>query len=174
MDRVSATVKLPGRCGVALAALIAASVTAGCRQPLQQTQSSSDALARAVLSALERRDVDALRALAVNEGEFRDVVWPELPAARPERNLSAEYVWSDLRVKSEAGLRRILAEHGGRALTFVRVGFNGKTSQYRSYLVHREAIITARDADLGESTVQMFGSILERDGHFKVFSYAVD
>ncbi len=56
----------------------------------------------------------ALRDLALNEIEFREQVWPELPAARPERNLPFSYVWGDLRQKSDANLERTLARHGGR------------------------------------------------------------
>jgi hypothetical protein len=162
---------------LALAAIVAAcAATAGtaCTRPLDHAQPSPDALAEAVLSALEARDVERLRALAVSEAEFRDVIWPELPASRPERNLSMDFVWKDLQIKSEAGLRRVLAEHGGRSQHLVRVGFNGDTSQYRSYLVHREAVVTARDPARGEERLALFGSMLEQDGRFKVFSYVVD
>ena len=71
---------------------------------LSNTYPSPEALATAVMGAVERRDATALRALALNEQEFRDHVWPELPAARPERNLPFSYVWGDLRQKSEEGL----------------------------------------------------------------------
>ena len=127
-----------------------------------------------MLAALEQRDAGRLRELAVTEAEFRDVVWPELPAARPERNLTVDYVWNDLRVKSEVGLAGVLAEHGGTNHTFVRLEFAGETTQYRTYLVRRDAIVIVRDADQRERRLKLFGSVFEGAGGFKVYSYVVD
>jgi hypothetical protein len=77
-------------------------------------------------------------------------------------------------MKSEASLRRLLAEHGGQALTLERLEFAGETTQHRSYLVRREAVVVARDAGQPPQSLRLFGSMIERDGGFKVFSYIVD
>ena len=146
----------------------------GCRQPLNHAQPTPEALSQAVLAALAQRDTGRLRALALNESEFRDVVWPELPAARPERNLTADYVWNDLRVKSDVGLAGVVAEHGGTNHTFVRLEFAGETTQYRTYLVRRDAIVIVKDADQRERRLKLFGSVFEGAGGFKVYSYVVD
>jgi hypothetical protein len=131
-------------------------------------------LSQAVLEALERRDGTRLRELAVNEQEFRDHVWPELPAARPERNLPFSYVWGDLRTKSELGLGQTLAEYGGRQYTLVSARFAGETTRYASYNVHRETVLQVRDEEGTTSELRLFGSSLEKDGAWKVFSYVVD
>jgi hypothetical protein len=147
----------------------------GCgRSTLQTAKDSPETLGAAVLAALENEDVAALEALALTEEEFRSVVWPELPAARPERNLSAEYLWTDLHTKSQAGIRNALATGGGQGLSLVRVQFMRGTTQYRNYLVHRDALLTVRDERDQERTVRFFGSVLEQNGRFKVFSYVVD
>lgn len=165
-----------GRCLPTVAALaLAAAVASGCgASALGHTEQSPEDLARAVLQAVEHRDPARLRELAIDEAEFRHVVWPELPAARPERNLSAEFVWNGLRHKSEATLRRMMEEHGGHAYGFVGVRFTGGTTQYGSYLVHRAAAVEVRGADGSMQTLRLFGSVLERYGSFKVFSYVVD
>jgi len=147
----------------------------GCRQAaIHGAEGSPDALARTVLLAIERQDAARLRALALSYEEFRAVVWPELPAARPERNLPLDYVWNDLRVKSETALRRTMAGRGGEPLELLRVGFMGETTQYRTYLVHRQAVLTVRGGDGVQESVRLFGSVFEQDGRFKVFSYVVD
>jgi hypothetical protein len=163
--------------GLAVLLIFSAScLAAGCRlwgpPPLEHTQASLDALGQAVLVAYANRDTHALRALALSEEEFRDHVWPELPAARPERNLPFSYVWGDLRQKSAQSLARLLATHGGRAYTLVRVE-HGRTTPYHSFVVHRETRLVVRTAD-GAERLQLFGSTLEKDGTFKVFSYNVD
>lgn len=127
-----------------------------------------------MLGALEQRDEVALRALALNEPEFRDHVWPELPAAKPERNLPFDYVWRDLRQKSDVGLARTLSEYGGQQYQLKHVTFRGGTSQYRTFTVHRDSVATVIDRQGVQHDVQLFGSAVELDGQLKVFSYVVD
>jgi hypothetical protein len=160
------------RCTFTCLAVVLAA-TAGCRAPLANTHASREALATAVLDGLVQRDRARLEALALNEQEFRDHVWPSLPAARPERNLPLEYVWSDLHQKSDAGLMRTLAEYGGRRFTLVGVEFGDRTD-YGAYRVHREAMLRVRSASGDVETIRVCGSMIEQDGAWKVFSYVVD
>lgn len=137
-------------------------------------QTTRVALVRAVLDGLEQRDRSRLRALSLNEHEFRDHVWPELPAARPERNLPFSYVWGDLRQKSDASLANTLRTYGGRYYELVAERSTGRTTRYQSYLVHRDTELTVTDESGASVRLRLFGSILEKDGRFKVFSYVVD
>jgi hypothetical protein len=149
--------------------------TNGCSRvpPLANTSASSEALAGAVLDALARRDRARLDALAVSEQEFRDHVWPDLPAARPERNLPFSYVWGDLHQKSTLSLARTLQKYGGERHTLRGVTFTGATP-YAHYTVHRDASFAVNDADGVAQTIRACGSFLEKDGVWKVFSYVVD
>ncbi len=157
-------------------------VAAGCggaggerpRSPLYDTFASPAALSRAVLDALAAGDVDTLRGLPLDELEFRTAVWPDLPSSRPERGVPFDYAWRDLRQKSNNALRRLVARHGGRRYTLVGVRFAGETTPYRTYRVHRETILDLLDEEGVARTLALFGSILERDGEFKLFSYVVD
>jgi hypothetical protein len=142
--------------------------------PLANSYPSSETLAAAVLEAVERRDANQLRALALTEEEFRDHVWPELPAARSERNLPFSYVWGDLRQKSALALDQTLARHGGRRYTLVATRFDGDTTRYPSYVVYRETVLRVRDDTGAVSELRLFGSSLEKDQTWKVFSYVVD
>ena len=144
------------------------------RAPLAHSVESPEALARAVLKAIEQRDSDALHALAINRQEFAEHVWQELPAARPERNLSVSYVWGDLNQKSNIMLRETLAAHGGKKYDLVSVRFLGETTRYPSYLVHRESELTVGDTSGHEQNIRLFGSVIEKNKRFKVFSYVVE
>jgi len=141
---------------------------------LGNTHPSAQAMAVAVLDALARKDAAAMRSLALSEGEFREYIWPELPAARPERNLPFSYVWGDLRQKSEAALSETIARHGGRRYILVSVTFTGATTRYPSYTVYRESVLRVRDEVGAESDLRLFGSGLQKDDAWKVFSYVVD
>jgi hypothetical protein len=118
--------------------------------------------------------VSALHDLVLSEQEFRDHVWPELPAARPERNLPFSYVWGDLRQKSESSLAVTLAEHGGQHYDLVSVRSLGETTTYQTYFVHRTTALRVRAKSGAEIELRIFGSMLEKGGEFKVFSYVVD
>jgi hypothetical protein len=156
---------------IALAALFAG---VGCNsvRPLAG-YSSAESLAVAVLDALARKDVAKLEALALNEQEFRDHVWPDLPAARPERNLPFSYVWGDLRQKSRGSLMATLEERGGQRYELHRVTFAGETS-YPHYTVHRQATFHVRDGTGAVTAIRVCGSMIEKEGAWMLFSYVVD
>lgn len=140
--------------------------------PLAHAFGSADELAAAVLKAVTDADRARLLELSVSEQEFRDHVWPDLPASRPERNLPFSYVWSDLRQKSDAGLTDTLARYRGTSLRLKRVTFE-RVTPYASYRVHRAATFEVEDGRT-VTTARLCGSFLEKDGVWKVFSYVVD
>lgn len=141
--------------------------------PLADTYSSPNELAAAVLDALASGDRARLEALALSEQEFRDHVWPDLPAARPERNLPFFYVWGDLHQKSETALSQTLREHGTRRYELRRVTFDGVT-EYARYRVHRGATLHVSGTSGSEIPLRVCGSMIEKDGAWKVFSYVVE
>jgi len=142
--------------------------------PLHRTFDSPEALAEGVLAALADVDGATLEAMPLSELEFRTVVWPELPASRPDRGLPFDYVWGDLHQKSNNAMRRLIDRHGGKRYALVALAFGGETTPYETYRVHRETVLTVRDEAGEEEELALFGSILERDGAFKLFSYVVD
>ena len=141
--------------------------------PLADTSASSEALAAGVLDALTRGDRARLDAIALSEQEFRDHVWPDLPAARPERNLPFSYVWGDLHQKSNLSLARTLMAQRGKRHTLQRVTFAG-TTKYTNYVVHRDATFVVADPSGASTELRVCGSFIEKDGRWKVFSYVVD
>ncbi len=150
---------------------------AGCGAPpppLANTHTSPEALAAAVLDALADRDRDRLAALALDGREFRDVVWPELPSSRPERGVPVSYAWADLRQKSSNALRRLVARWGGRRFELIEVAYDGETTDYGPYRVHRETRLRLLDETGREVEMHFYGSTLVRGYEHKVFSYVVD
>lgn len=161
----------------ALACILVASLSSvACATPavLANTHSSDDALAQAVLDAMERRDVDALMRLSVSEEEFERVVWPSLPASRPEVGVSSSYVWQDTFTKSRAYLHRTLQQWGGKRLQLIRVEFAGDTTEGQSYSLSRKSRLVVRDEEGHERTVRLFGSIIRQAGQSKVYSFILD
>lgn len=167
---------LKGLSAVAIVVAMAACTqpTSPSKTPLANTFDTPEALAQMVLARLAARDTDGLKALALSEQEFRDHVWPELPASRPERNVPFDYAWGQLKQRSDGELTGTIGRYAGKPLTFVRTRFKGETTQYQSFVVMRESEIMAIDETGREVVLTLFGSAMLKDGRYKVFSYVVD
>ena len=175
MDVVSSTLR-----GLITAAVL---VTAACSAPAEPTRAtallsntfdSSDALARAVLAALERRDLAALRVLPLSEAEYRAHVWPALPVSRPERNVPFDYSWGQMRQRSDGSLQQTFGRYAGKQLKLVRARFTGQTTHYESFSVMRDSEIIATDDSGRDVILRLYGSALVKDRRYKMFSYVVD
>jgi hypothetical protein len=83
-------------------------------------------------------------------------------------------VWGDLRQKSEQALAQTLARHGGHRYSLRGVHFDGTVTRYATYTVHRQTVLTVRDAEGAELDLRLYGSSVQKDGTWKVFSYVVD
>lgn len=171
-----------GRAFPAVLLLLSTVLAFGCRTgadhptgvALTHTFTSPAAAAAAVVDALAREDLEALHALPLSEHEFRTVVWPELPSSRPEVNLPLVYAWATLKQNSLGSLASMFAAQAGRQYDVMRVEFDGKTTRYHTFVVHREARVIVRHPDGAERRLALFGSLLEREGRFKIFSYVTD
>jgi hypothetical protein len=157
---------------VAVAALLLSACGSG--RQLETTFESPTALAQAVVDGLNRKDPAMLERLALTEDEFRELVWPRQPAARPGRNIPWDYVWKDLSVKSRWQLRGRLAAWPAAPVAVEAVTFDGDTTDYDSYRVMRKSKVTLRDASGQRTTVRLFGSIIEQGGRYKVFSFVAE
>lgn len=155
---------------------------AACSSPAAPTASSTlsntfatpEALAQSVLGALAASDKTKLQSLALSESEFRTLVWPELPTSRPERGVPFEYAWGQMKQRSDGSLSNTFQRYAGKRLTFVRVGATGESTQYKTFLVMRDSEIVATDESGRDLVVRLFGSMMVKDGRYKVFSFVVD
>lgn len=137
----------------------------------ERTFESPEALAAEVLRALQAEDLDRLRALPLSRKEFEDWVWPELPVSRPERNVPIDYVWGQLEQRSRGALQTMFSANRGRRYTVVRVVYEGETTEYESFAVHRKARVVALEESGRTRRLALFGSVLEHQGRFKLFSF---
>ena len=170
-----------------LAAVLAATaaILAGCgsRTPAEAPEpppiaggffdSPEDAAAEA-LTLIEAGDAAGLARIALTERDFRESVYPRLPASRPERNTSADFLWEMLHQRSRNSLAMTLARHRGRRYELVAVDFHGETTDYGAFRVHRETVLTVRDPDGERAALRIFGSMLEREGRYRIFSFVTD
>ena len=151
-------------------------LSVGCSEVprLEDAFESDDALARAVLEGMARRDHPGLLALAVTKDEFEELVWPTLPVSRPEVDMPLDFVWQDTFTKSHAYLAQTLASVGGRRYELVRVEFDGPTTEHGTHEISRKSRLIVRDDGGQERMLRLFGSVIRQNGRSKVFSYITD
>jgi len=141
---------------------------------LADTFESPGAVAAAVLDALAAGDVNGLRRLALTADEFREVIWPELPSSRPEVALPVAYAWGTLAQNSHGSLASTLRVHGGRRYALGGVHVEGEVTDYATFTVHREVALDVTDAMGDRRRLRLFGSLVEQDHRWKIFSFVVD
>lgn len=178
MKNLTAAALLQPVMATAIAAAIATGVltVSGCARqaPLTHTLESPEAVARAVLDGLARRDRAALDALMMTRAEFDAHLWPSLPASRPETNMRADFVWNRLKHQSDARLAHTLAQHGGKSLILVGVELRGTRSSHGALSVTRDSIVTVRAPTGQVQQLRLFGSVVQQGQRYKVLSYVTD
>ena len=102
------------------------------------------------------------------------VVWPELPVSKIEQWKSQSgFVWSQHAAKSDQGLRMIIARFGGKTLTVRSVTCKTPAQEYATFKLHVRPAVELVDQSGATQADPVFGTIIERSGRFKVFSYSI-
>jgi hypothetical protein len=133
---------------------------------------SKEALAEGVIKALSGGDLQSLKDMALSRDEFERCVWPEMPASNPRTNLTLDYVWNDEHARSARYLAMIFERYRGKKMRLVRVIQRGPTTEYRSHKAYSDMTAIARDESGKEMEYPLFGTLIELDGVWKVYSYA--
>ncbi len=167
----------------ALAALLLCSLysTLGCSDTWSSAKpdaggwfGSADELARGVAQALSANDRKELDRFRISRDEYMAIVWPELPVSKIEQWKSQSgFVWSQHAAKSDAGLRLILDRFGGKNLTIRSVKCEAPAQEYASFRLYVRPAIEVADQSGAKPADPVLGTIIERSGRFKVFSYSI-
>ena len=135
---------------------------------------SSEALARAIVDGFRNADGATLASYSLTKEQFRYYVWPQLPSSQGENPLPFDYGWTDLYQKSHNSLLRNFDRFQGEQMEFLELKFEDGLTDYDRYIVHRDARVRVRRADGRKMWIDLFGSIMELDGQYKLFSYVTD
>jgi hypothetical protein len=134
--------------------------------------SSADQLVRSLIRSLEAADTASLVRLTISRAEFAYLVYPESPFAAPPYRQAPDLVWMRHAATSGTGLKRLLNRLSGAPLGF------------RSWQCAGQPLVEGRNRIWRDCTVQfgmpgdapqskeLFAGIIERQGRFKVLSYA--
>lgn len=131
-----------------------------------------DGLGRTVLEALTVSDTMTLAALRLTEREHNEVVWPELPAARPEVNFPIDFAWTNIELRDRRSLTRLLPVFDGLEARFRTVQCRGAKQTFATFEVLTDCwTIFDVEGREGPFEAQLFKDVLVRGGGHKIFRY---
>ena len=133
---------------------------------------SLDSLVATFVRAVSASDTAALAGLAVTRAEFASLYYPTATQARPPYDLDPGLMWFMLFERSNQGVRRALQRRGGT--TMVPVGYDCGSEPQREgdNILHGPCLVRWTDERGDTLAERLVGRVLERDGRFKILSYA--
>jgi hypothetical protein len=138
---------------------------------LEGGAASRDELVRRFVRAVETRDTTALRQMMLSRAEYAWLYYPTSTFSREPYYQMPQLNWFLNVASSEKGITRVVARHGGRALGFA--GYQCPDSaRTEAGLSFWDGCLVSFEGD--SRRMRLFGSIIERDGQYKFYSYAND
>lgn len=134
---------------------------------------SRDRLVRRFVTALETRDSASLRAMLISRAEFAHLYFPVSEYTKPPYRQKPSLVWFRMSAVSEQGLSRALARDGGSPVNFrgyrcdATPARRGPNRLWQGCRLRVDGGGAARER-------RLFGTIIERGGHFKFLTYATE
>lgn len=136
---------------------------------------SLEALVSRFTAAVEARDSAALRAMALDRAEYAWIHFPSLQRLNPGmNNMRPDVMWMLLEEEGRKGMTRVMRRLGGGEARFG--GWRCEDApQVEGALRYWHACTVEVVAPDGSSAaMQLFGSVVEQDGRYKVVSWAND
>jgi hypothetical protein len=137
----------------------------------EQRLDSPEALGRAVVDALNRRDVNALHRLRVGKEEYLSWLWPAFPASRQSNGFPPDFAWSNLNKKCLMGVEKWSRMYGGQELSFVSLRFEKASEKYKGFRLLRGTTLIVKRPDGNQTELKILGSLVESAGRYKLLSY---
>jgi hypothetical protein len=139
---------------------------------LSNACTSIEDLGKQVLEAVYNNDRERLKAMAITAEEYERYIWPQSPISKIKQwQEHYDFVWKQHSSRSGHSLSQVLSRYGGRQYTLVRVRFKDDTTDHTIYKAHRDARLIVKNPDGKEVELNLFGSIVEMDGQFKIMSF---
>lgn len=135
---------------------------------------SRDELVHRFVRAVETHDTASLRAIVLTRTEFAYLYYPHTEYTRPPRTLEPGLLWFMMQQNSEKGIVRVLRRYGGQSLGQLGHRCGAAPRLVGAARVWEGCTLLRRAAGGAVVEERLFGSVLERDGVYKLVSYAND
>ena len=139
---------------------------------LSNGSSSREELVKRVVRDVAIRDSADLRALTLTPREFADLVYPSSPYTHPPYRTAPGLVWMQISQPSATGLKRLLARRGGTTFEYVDHSCKPAPERQGPNTLWTDCQVRVLGPSHETLTQRWFGSIIERDGVYKIVSFA--
>lgn len=133
---------------------------------------SAESLVRQFIGGVEAADTAALIRLTISRAEFAWLVYPDSPFSRRPYQQSPDLVWMRQAAASNTGLDRLLSRLGGRPLGLNSWTCDGPPTEEGANRIWRGCVVRFLQSSSALKSLELFSSIIERDGRFKILSYS--
>ncbi len=133
---------------------------------------SLEALVTRFVAALAARDSLALREMLLSRSEFALLYYPHTRFTAKPYELSPQLLWFQMQNGTGRGAARALRRFGGTPVQLAGYQCEPLPDVEGPNLLWRGCVVRIAPAVGDTITTRLFGSILEREGHFKFVSYS--
>lgn len=130
-----------------------------------------EALVRRMVQAVAKQDSAELRAMSVTAREFADLIYPSSPYTKPPYRQAPGFVWMQIANPSAAGFNRLMQRRGGVAYEYVGHTCKAQPERQGENRLWLDCTIRLVEGGRDTTTQRWFGTILERNGTFKIVSF---
>lgn len=138
---------------------------------LANASNSREALVRRFMDALSETDSTELRRMSLQPREFADLIYPESPYTHRPYQQSPALVWYQISNGSTSGYTRLLRRLAGQPLRYVDSSCDPKPDRQGRNVIWTHCIVRIAGPSGDPTPHRLFGSIIERDGAYKIVSY---
>jgi hypothetical protein len=138
---------------------------------LDGATSSLSELLRTVERGLAESDTSRLDDLMIDEGEYREILFPAFPVSHPPISASVETVWILQYPDSYRGLRHILERYGGRDVRVTDIRFDEPDQDFVNFVLHETSRVDISVDGEPLRNVRLFGSVVRVGDQWKVLTY---
>ena len=131
-----------------------------------------DGLVQSFMRSLESADTAALVRLTISRAEFAYLVYPGSPLSAPPYAQAPDLVWMRHVAASLTGLNRVLGRVPGTRLWLRSWSCSEPPIIEGANRIWRDCMVRFAPQGGVMQTMQLFSSIIEREGQFKILSYA--
>ncbi len=131
-------------------------------------------LTRRFLAAISANDTATIRALVLSRAEFAWLYYPHTRYTRRPYELGPELLWIQVGQTSEKGITRLIRRYGGQRLRFEALACPDSSVAEGPNRIAGPCQVTFAVGDSAARSLQLFGSLITRDGRVKFVSYAND
>lgn len=159
---------------IAVIIAMCAAVTA-CEARPSLLKGGGDSPERLIQLALERlatNDEMGLDSLTITRFEHDSLLIPEMPIGKaPKEMTDINMAYVMMRRTDMKGLRRAVADHGGRRYELKHVAFPKPLETYGPFTVYRETVATVSDSAGNEFILPIFGSLVCDGKRYKLAAF---